>query len=171
MNTYFYKVKSPFSEEEISQLEDMAKSHENDFFDCLTHKGYKDGNRVYIPEQTIIKKYLEKFPSECWGGWLWHKAGTEVIKHRDNIVNKQNPNKRLSVFVQPLFDSCKNHPCYFWESKESTEPVAICDYDDACIINTQEFHSVPNITTDRIQFQVSFPLDINESIKYLEIRD
>ena len=84
-----------------------------------------------------------------------------LLRHKD--ISRKTI---LSVPLSPIEYS----PTYFWEDKDSAEPLAIATFPDKnpCLMNVDILHGLENLSSEyRINFQIGFREPFSEVRKYL----
>jgi hypothetical protein len=162
MKPYFYDLQSSlFSDDLLYKVDTLAKDRLAEF------RGYKsiytnelDGNNFYRNDELNnideIKAILERCSVQCFPLIMLHKPHTKVIRHRDD------PNRRNCVIITPISPINNYTPTYFWENKDDTKPIAICNFEKglSVLVNTQRLHSLVNDTDQyRINLQLCFDAD------------
>jgi hypothetical protein len=167
MIPYFYNLQAPLISEELGdKIVKIAMSNLDKF---VSYKGQRtgksDNNNYYfgslLTSEPEIQKLVCSCTLKCFPIIMLHYPNVKVIRHVDN------PNKRNTVLVVPLFPKGSYSPTWFWQPKgpfdqweeEELEPVATVEFTDniPVLLNTQKPHSLENTTDSyRVQLQLCF---------------
>lgn len=169
MHNYYYKLGYHLLSEEVkTELRTNALANKHKFTDHKSDTGEPDGNKMRylmpnLPEQ--IQRMMKSCVLPVFPVMILHEPGAVVVKHYDGRAwNRQ------AVISIPV-GLGEHTPTYFWESKDSEEPVAIATYDNnlPVVLNVNEYHSLVNSSDEiRLCFQFSFNEPIETIISLLE---
>lgn len=158
MIPYFFDLGfSIFSHEEKEEILEVANVNRKKFISYISKQGVKDGNELWkgddLSRLPCIKKYLDSCNIEIFAMLVMHLPGVSIVKHIDE------PNRRNCAISTPIRPFLNYPPTYYFSSRESTTPVAVATFPkmNSCLLNTQEFHSLKNTSTDfRLNVQLAF---------------
>jgi hypothetical protein len=126
------------------------------FTEHIADTGNPDGNNYLhskkLEEIPEIKKIKDSCSLEFYTILYMHTPNSRVVKHVDN------PKYRKSNIIHPLFPKIEYATTHFWKGDKQ---IATCDFSDnlPVILNLNEYHSLDNSNTYRINLQFSFKED------------
>ena len=158
MDPFFYKLPNRLLDDATENLiVEKAMENPDEFFAYKGQlTGKEDGNYIFVRgflrELAGVQRLMRACTVECYPLVMRHFPNTPVPIHIDN------PNGRNCVIISPLIPKVNYVPTYFWESLDSTVPVATADFSDRMpvLVNTQRLHSLTNNENLRMNFQLCF---------------
>jgi hypothetical protein len=158
LNRYYHKLdKKLLTAETENLIVEKAMENPSEFFAYKGQiSGKEDGNYIFVRgflrELESVQKLMKSCTVECYPLVMRHFPNTPVPIHIDN------PNGRNCVIISPLIPKVNYVPTHFWESFDSTVPIATADFSDGmpALINTQRLHSLTNNNNLRMNFQLCF---------------
>jgi len=172
MDPFFYKLPFRLLDNETENLiVEKAMENPSEFFAYKGQiSGKEDGNYIFVRgflrELESVQKLMKSCTVECYPLVMRQYPNTLGPIHIDN------PNGRNCVIISPLIPKVNYVPTHFWESFDSTVPIATADFSDGMptLINTQRLHNITNNSSLRMNFQLCFTDDFSV-IKKLIIED
>ena len=167
MLPYYLNLNKRLISDELTEtLSEIAKNHIDDFIDYKSQvTGKKDGNSflsAFRHADLFNYSEIEELKNSCtlkfFPLFIMHRPSTTVDIHVDD------PNGRNCVIITPLFPKENYAPTRFWEKKDKTEPVAVCNFDNfnSTLVNTQQYHDLKNFDSYRINLQFCFTEPMEE---------
>jgi len=158
MLPYFFNLnKRIIDDETCLELLDITYENIKAFQDYRDQRDDKiDGNSFYYSKNVTSVPKIQDLKKSCklnfYPVLLMHKPNIIVKKHKDD------PNKRNCVLSTPLTPKENYAHTLFWSSRESKDPVAVCDFSNfnSVFLNTQELHSIKNYNVYRVNLQFCF---------------
>jgi hypothetical protein len=158
MDPFFYKLPFRLLDNETENLiVNKAMENPSEFFAYKGQAtGKEDGNYIFVRgflrELEGVQRLMKSCTVECYPLVMRQFPNTLGPIHIDN------PNGRNCVIISPLLPKVDYVPTQFWESFDSTVPLATADFSDRmpALINTQRLHNITNNNNLRMNFQLCF---------------
>lgn len=164
MDPFFYKLPYRLLDDATENLlVQKAMENPDEFFAYKGQRtGKEDGNYIFVRgflrEVEGVQRLMKACTVECYPLVMRQSPNTPGPIHIDN------PNGRNCVIISPLLPKIDYVPTQFWESFDSTVPLATADFSDRmpALINTQKLHNINNNNNLRMNFQLCFEKSFNE---------
>jgi hypothetical protein len=163
MLPYFFKLNNKLISDQLSEmLVSFSLNSVEKFTEHISDAGIPDGNNYLHSKKLEEIPEIKKLKDSCFLDFYtilyMHKPNSRVVKHIDN------PKYRKSNIIHPLFPKTEYATTHFWKGENQ---VAVCDFSDnlPVVLNLNEYHSLENSDTYRINLQFSFKENFETVVK------